>query len=135
MKKLGKNFALLTLSGFISMSAPGAYAAIEAESEERKRKRVVTATAYNSVPGQTDDTPWLAAWNNKLKPGQKVIAVSRDLEKLGLTNGAKVEIEGLGVFTVRDRMNKRWRNKIDIWMESDVKAARKFGAKKLKILW
>ncbi|WP_285763834.1 3D domain-containing protein [Biformimicrobium ophioploci] len=135
MKKLAKNLAFLMLSGFIGMTAPTAFAGIETKAGEKKRKRVVTATAYNSVPGQTDDTPWLAAWNNKLKPGQKIIAVSRDLEKLGLTNGAKVEIEGLGVFTVRDRMNKRWRNKIDIWMESDVKAARKFGAKKLKILW
>ncbi|WP_234994974.1 3D domain-containing protein [Microbulbifer donghaiensis] len=94
----------------------------------------VHATAYNSVPGQTDDDPWVAAWNNRLRPGDKVIAVSRDLEKHGLTNGAKVQIEGLpGTYTVRDRMNKRFKNRIDVWMEKDIKKARKWGKKTLKI--
>lgn len=94
----------------------------------------VTATAYNSVKAQTNDDPWTAAWNNPLKRGDKVIAVSRDLEKKGLTNGAKVKIEGLpGTYTVRDRMNKRFTNRIDVWMETDIKKARNFGKKKLKV--
>jgi len=101
-----------------------------------KKSLTVDATAYNSVPGQTDGDPWVAAWNNRLRPGEKVIAVSRDLEKHGLTNGAKVKIEGLpGTYTVRDRMNKRFKNRIDVWMEKDIKKARKWGHKKLKISW
>lgn len=101
-----------------------------------KKSMTVDATAYNSVPGQTDDDPWVAAWNNRLRPGEKVIAVSRDLEKHGLTNGAKVKIEGLpGTYTVRDRMNKRFKNRIDVWMEKDIKKARNWGKKKLKIIW
>ncbi len=101
-----------------------------------QKSMTVDATAYNSVPGQTDDDPWVAAWNNRLRPGDKVIAVSRDLEKHGLTNGAKVKIEGLpGTYTVRDRMNKRFKNRIDVWMEKDVKKARSWGKKKLKIVW
>ncbi|MFS1524380.1 3D domain-containing protein [Microbulbifer sp. 2304DJ12-6] len=101
-----------------------------------KKTMVVDATAYNSVPGQTDSDPWVAAWNNRLRPGDKVIAVSRDLEKHGLTNGAKVKIEGLpGTYTVRDRMNKRFRNRIDVWMEKDIKKARAWGKKKLKIIF
>lgn len=101
-----------------------------------QKSMTVHATAYNSVRGQTDDNPWVAAWNNRLRPGQKVIAVSRDLEKHGLTNGAKVKIEGLpGTYTVRDRMNKRFTKRIDVWMEKDIKKARKWGKKKLKISW
>ncbi|WP_250459485.1 3D domain-containing protein [Microbulbifer litoralis] len=101
-----------------------------------KKSMTVDATAYNSVPGQTDDDPWVAAWNNRLRPGDKIIAVSRDLEKHGLTNGTKVKIEGLpGTYTVRDRMNKRFKNRIDVWMEKDLKKARKWGKKKLKIIW
>lgn len=101
-----------------------------------KKTMVVDATAYNSVPGQTDSDPWVAAWNNRLRPGDKVIAVSRDLEKHGLTNGAKVKIEGLpGTYTVRDRMNKRFRNRIDVWMEKDIRKARAWGKKKLKIIF
>ncbi|MEW5248852.1 3D domain-containing protein [Microbulbifer sp. 2201CG32-9] len=101
-----------------------------------EKTMVVDATAYNSVPGQTDDDPWVAAWNNRLRPGDKIIAVSRDLEKHGLTNGAKVRIQGLsGTYTVRDRMNKRFTNRIDVWMEKDIKKARRWGKKKLKIVF
>ncbi|WP_444929696.1 3D domain-containing protein [Microbulbifer sp. SSSA002] len=101
-----------------------------------KKTMVVDATAYNSVPGQTDSDPWVAAWNNRLRPGDKIIAVSRDLERHGLTNGAKVKIEGLpGTYTVRDRMNKRFRNRIDVWMEKDIRKARAWGKKKLKIIF
>jgi 3D (Asp-Asp-Asp) domain-containing protein len=111
-------------------------AAISLNAAANQKSMHVDATAYNSVAGQTDDDPWVAAWNNRLKPGQKVIAVSRDLEKHGLTNGAKVKIEGLpGTYTVRDRMNKRFTNRIDVWMEKDIKKARSWGKKNLKIVW
>lgn len=111
-------------------------ATISLSASAGQKSRTVDATAYNSVSGQTDSDPWVAAWNNRLKPGQKIIAVSRDLEKHGLTNGAKVKIEGLsGTYTVRDRMNKRFKNRIDVWMGKDIKKARKWGKKKLKISW
>ncbi|WKT61228.1 hypothetical protein Q2E61_03280 [Microbulbifer thermotolerans] len=109
---------------------------LNASATMKKKTMTVDATAYNSVPGQTDNNPWIAAWNNRLRPGDKIIAVSRDLEKHGLTNGAKVKIEGLpGIYTVRDRMNKRFKRRIDVWMGKDVKKARRWGKKKLKITW
>ncbi len=96
----------------------------------------VTATAYNSLPNQTDSTPNLAAWGNRLKPGMKSIAVSRDLIKQGLGNGARVKIKGLeGTYIVLDKMNKRWRKKIDIYMGKNVKKARKWGKQKVNISW
>ena len=65
----------------------------------------VTATAYNSVAGQTNAEPNLTAWGDRLEPGMKSIAVSRDLIELGLTHGVGVEIEGLeGPFIVRERI-------------------------------
>jgi len=61
-----------------------------------KRKLRVQATAYTSHGRQTDSTPFLAAWNNRIRPGMKIIAVSRDLiTKYGLGNGKKVRIQGL----------------------------------------
>lgn len=102
------------------------------------RKIEVLATAYNSVEEQTDDTPWLAAWQNLLEPGQRVVAVSRSLEqRYNISHGTVLAIEGLdGVWMVRDRMSARWKDdRIDIWMEDDVKKARAFGAKRLKIEW
>jgi len=102
------------------------------------RSLKVLATAYNSVEDQTDDTPWLAAWQNLLEPGQRVGAVSRSLEqRYNITNGTVLSIEGLdGVWRVRDRMSPKWNDdRIDIWMEDDVERARAFGARRLTIEW
>ncbi len=94
-----------------------------------KRKLRVTATAYSSHAGQTDKTPFLAAWNNRIRPGMKIIAVSRDmLTRYGLRNGSKVRIGGLsGYYTVRDKMNKRYRKRIDIYMGMNRRKALRWG--------
>jgi 3D (Asp-Asp-Asp) domain-containing protein len=96
----------------------------------------VTASAYCSIPKETDDTPFLAAWGNILKPSVKSIAISRDLFDFGLTNGKRVHIDGIeGEFIVLDVMHKKWKNKIDIYMGLDRKKALKFGRKKVTIRW
>ena len=97
----------------------------------------VTATAYNSLPGQTDNNPDLAAWGDRLRPGMKAIAVSRDLlYKYGLKRKARVRISGLdGEFLVLDKMHRRWEKKIDIYMGMDHRKARRFGRKKVTIKW
>jgi len=96
----------------------------------------VTATAYNSVAAQTNANPRLTAWGDRLKPGMKAIAVSRDLIDLGLKHGVEVEIEGRkGVYVVRDKMAKRWKRKIDIYMGEDLEAARRFGKRRVTIHW
>lgn len=101
-----------------------------------KRLRV-TATAYTSHVGQTDSTPNIAAWGDRLRPGMKSIAVSRDLlKKYGLKHKQKVRIKGLdGEYAVLDKMNKRWRKKIDIYMGKDKRKAFKWGRRKVEILW
>jgi len=96
----------------------------------------VTATAYNSVEGQTQGHPEITAWGDHLKPGMKVIAVSRDLIRLGLRHGVEVEIEGLsGRYVVRDKMARRWKRRIDIYMGDDVEAARRWGRRHVTIHW
>ena len=96
----------------------------------------VTATAFNSVSNQTDKNPAIMAWGDTLKPGMKAIAVSRDLIKLGLVRNTNVTIEGLqGKYKVLDKMNKKWKMKIDIYMGTDIKAAKKWGKKSVKINW
>lgn len=97
--------------------------------------KTVSASAYTSHASQTSGDPFLAAWGNRLKPGSKVIAISRDLEKQGLRNGSKVQIAGMGTFTVRDRMSSRWKNKVDLYMGTNHAKARAFGVRKLKISW
>jgi len=95
----------------------------------------VTATAYNSTESQTKKgNPNLSAWGDTLKPGEKAIAVSRDLIEKGLNHNTRVKIEGLeGEYLVKDKMNKRWRNRIDIYMGLDEEAAREFGKQQVEI--
>lgn len=98
----------------------------------------VTATAYNSVESQTKKgDPVTTAWGDKLKPGMKSIAVSRDLLKeQGIAHGTKVKIEGLpGKYEVLDKMNKRWEKKIDIYMGTNVQEAREWGKQQVEITW
>ena len=96
----------------------------------------VTATAYNSLAYQTSSNPHITAFGDSLKPGLKYIAVSRDLLTLGLTHNTPVAIKGLeGLYIVKDKMNRRWRNRIDIYMGVDVKAAREWGRRKVTITY
>lgn len=94
----------------------------------------VTVSAYNSVSWQTSGDPNIAAWGDTLKPGMKSIAVSRDLLQKGLKHNTQVKIEGLeGIYLVKDKMHRRWTNRIDLYMGKDVKRAREWGRKKLTI--
>ncbi len=94
----------------------------------------VKATAYNSLRYQTSSSPSIAAWGDSLKPGMRCIAVSRDLIRLGLTHNTPVKIEGLdSIYLVKDKMHRRKKNQIDIYMGVDVKKAKKWGIKRLKI--
>ncbi len=107
-----------------------------ASADSIERALAVTATAYNSLPGQTDSEPHLAAWGDSLAPGMKVIAVSRDLIPLGLDHRTPVKIEGLpGAYLVLDKMHQRWKKRIDIYMGYDVDAARTWGKRQVEISW
>jgi 3D (Asp-Asp-Asp) domain-containing protein len=100
------------------------------------RSLVVTATAYNSLPGQTQGDPTLAAWGDRLEPGMRVVAVSRDLLALGLRRGTRLRIEGVeGEWVVLDRMPSRWRRRIDLYHGEDVAAARSWGVREVRIHW
>lgn len=96
----------------------------------------VTATAYNSLVYQTSSNPHITAFGDSLKLGLRYIAVSRDLIDSGLVHNTKVKIEGFdSLFIVKDKMNKRWRKRIDIYMGTDVKMAKKWGKKKVNITY
>ncbi len=122
-----------TLSWLIVLSCTFA---ASASADEIERSLVVTATAYNSLPSQTDAEPHLAAWGDPITPGMKVIAVSPDLISEGLDRRTPVRIEGLsGVYLVLDKMSERWKKRIDIYMGQDLEAARAFGKRKVEISW
>lgn len=95
--------------------------------EEKKIDyQLVTVTTYSITEGETDSTPLITASGYKLDSinpkKQKVIAVSRDLKRK-YKFGERVRIKGAGnldgIYYVRDLMNKRFRNKIDILINPD----------------
>ena len=88
---------------------------------------MVTATVYNAVPDQTDSDPLITASLKQIYPNnpQRWIAVSRDLEELGITLGSKVCIDNAGEmngeWVVEDRMNRRWRRRIDFLVHDSIR--------------
>lgn len=105
--------------------------------DTRTRSTTVTATAYTLAERETKQgNVGLTAWGDQLKPGVKAIAVSRDLIPKGLTHNTKVTIEGLdGSYRVLDKMNKRWKDKIDIFMGHNRQKARDWGKQNVTITW
>jgi 3D (Asp-Asp-Asp) domain-containing protein len=115
---------------------------IASAGQKRPNSLHVTATAYNSVSKQTDGTPDIAAWGDRLIPGMKAIAISRDLlKKHGLSYGDRVKIKSPdgeyldGEYIVMDKMHSRWRKKIDIYMGKDVREAKRWGKRNVSIHW
>ena len=89
----------------------------------------VVVTGYSSTPGQTDSTPFVTAFNTRVRPG--VLALSRDLLReftpgAPFSYGDKVELRGVGIFMVEDTMNSRFTKRVDIWF-SNRSAARRWG--------
>ena len=86
----------------------------------------VTATVYHAVEQQCNEDPSNTAFMFKINMSNpfshKIIAVSRDLlEKF--PNGTKVYVSGTdydGIYYVRDKMNKKKRNQIDILINNDM---------------
>ncbi|TMU57677.1 hypothetical protein FGG15_02555 [Flagellimonas algicola] len=96
----------------------------------------VVVSAYNSVSWQTEGNPNIAAWGDTLKPGMKCIAVSRDLIKIGFKHNTMVLIDTFSdTFYVKDKMHRRWKNRIDIYMGNDVGKAREWGKQHLDICY
>ena len=88
-----------------------------------KSRMLVTATAYSSTPGQTDDTPFITAAGTETRAG----IVAANFLPMG-TSIRMPELYGEKVFVVEDRMHPRKGYQVDIWF-ADTKEALDFGAK------
>ena len=100
--------------------------------ELKSEGMAVTVTMYQPVRRQTDSTPNILADGTRIKTERasnyKFIAVSRNLlirHGGWLDYGDFVLLKGTdgkdGVYQVRDTMNKRWVNRIDILESAGVK--------------
>lgn len=85
------------------------------------RVMFLTVTGYSSSYDETDDDPWITAYNTLARDG--IIASNI------LPFGTKVKIPSLfgdKIFVVEDKMNPRYGEHIDVWF-STKKEALKFG--------
>ncbi|PIR93173.1 hypothetical protein COT99_02155 [Candidatus Falkowbacteria bacterium CG10_big_fil_rev_8_21_14_0_10_43_10] len=103
----------------------------DVEELEFSGRGVRTITAYNSEVAQCDDDPCTTANGfNVCKHG-----VEDTIAANFLKFGTKVRIPKLfgdRIFVVRDRMNKRYPDRIDVWM-IDKTEAKQFGVKRAEI--
>ncbi len=104
----------------------------------------IVATAYNSHPWQTDDTPYTTSSGSMVSDG--TLALSRDMiraenalmHRMGF-NPSGMYAYGDTVFViyvkpmvVHDTMNKRFTNRADIWL-NEFTTARKWGKREVYI--
>jgi len=127
--------ALITISSTLQWAGIGddIVKAINSKTKEVEHKKIeVVATAYSSTPDQTDSTPFITAANTHVRDG--IVAANF----LKMYTQIKIpSLYGEKIFTVEDRMNRRYNEvippRIDVWMEGRRQAI-KFGVKKLEII-
>lgn len=77
----------------------------------------VNVTAYTSSPEETDDTPFETAMGTRTRDG--IVAANF------LPFGTRIKIPKLfgdKIFVVEDRMNRKYSDRVDIWVETKAQA-------------
>ena len=92
------------------------------------REMYVQSTGYNSEVAQTDDSPFIAADGTHVYDGM----VAANFLKFG-TKIMIPEYFGNKVFTVHDRMNRRYWERVDVWFPEKPQAL-KWGVRTVKIV-
>ena len=91
--------------------------------DDVERVHFTTITAYSSRPEETDDSPFITADMSHVRDG----IIAANFLKFG-TKVRMPELYGDKVFEVHDRMNRRFPDRVDIWMEN-YPSTIKFGIK------
>ena len=110
-----------------TISAP----VVEEKIEPAQKTKWAVVTGYTSDPLETDDSPCISA------DGSDICALFIRGENTCASNdykfGTILYIDGLGKCIVRDRMAKKWYDKIDWYFGFDKEAAFKHGKRTMKI--
>jgi 3D (Asp-Asp-Asp) domain-containing protein len=95
-----------------------------------RRLQWVQVSAYNSEVAQTDASPFITANGTHVRDG--IVAANHLPFNTALKFKNCGGIDGDKIFIVTDRMNKRYQNNVDIWMEQKTDAV-KFGRRSCQI--
>jgi 3D (Asp-Asp-Asp) domain-containing protein len=126
---------------------PAAKPSVTARPKTTGRSLVVRSTAYNSMPGQTDASPFKTATGARTRFG--IVALSRDLLR-SIPYGSRIVLEDMGswsngsgrgkynrmlstmIFVVEDTMHPRKKGTVDVWFPARRQAIQ-WGARRLRI--
>ncbi len=111
---ISQSFAVLAKEEELELSANDIAIDLEAEREVAWSKRY-TMTAYNSEVAQCDASPCITANGFNVCEHGIEDTVAANFLKFG-TEIRIPELFGDRVFTVRDRMNARYTNRVDVWL-------------------
>lgn len=106
--------------------------AASADLPKEGRVMLVDMTAYTSREAETDSTPCIAAAGYDLCENNREDVVAANFVPLG-TRIKVPSIFGDKTFTVVDRMNSRYTNRVDFWFK-DLDRARQFGVRTAEII-
>lgn len=84
-------------------------------------------TAYNTLPGQTDDTPCISASGDNICGRTDVVACPTYLPL-----GTMVEIHG-ATYVCLDRTNQRFAHRFDISFDKDLAGALQYGVQTVEV--
>lgn len=96
--------------------------------QANKSRLPVIVTAYSSDEDQTDDTPFITASGEYVRDG--IVAANF------LPFGTKIKIPklfGEKIFVVKDRMAKRFSDRVDVWVHDRI-AAKRIGVQSAEII-
>lgn len=119
--------SVVMLQGDDLAQAQADWVAARREPKNAVHTLYMQVSAYNSLPNQTDGSPFHTAIGSMTRDG--VVATNH------LPIGTRIrfpDMYGDKEFRVEDRMNPRYDKVVDIWME-DYNEARKFGRRNLKV--
>jgi 3D (Asp-Asp-Asp) domain-containing protein len=121
------NPTMVSNNFLVAINSPVRTNLVSLTSKIKFRELLVPITAYSSTVDQCDDSPFITANGSTVHDG--IIATNF------LPFGTKIKIPGYfgdKIFTVEDRMNKRYWQKIDVWFP-DRQSAKEFGVRTLKV--
>jgi 3D (Asp-Asp-Asp) domain-containing protein len=106
---------------------PSTTASNKTPQKKSGQTRYVVATAYSSTSDQTDSSPFITANGSHVYDGLVAANFLPFHTKIKIP-----QVFGDKVFTVEDRMNSRYSNRIDVWFPNR-ELAYNFGIQKVKI--
>jgi len=125
------SYANLSIREAVSEVQSVIYNNLPSAQDREFRTILVTATAYNSLPGQTDDTPCLTANQYDLCANNREDVIACNFLPFG-TRVMFPDLEPNKIYTVQDRMHQRYPFRIDFWLK-EKSDAKKFGLKTLRM--